>query len=165
MFIGAEMRGEYKSTFVQLRDRSGSQDPNAESCAGPNLEVNVIYTTVPGTVAALKTADELGVDLGARVFFLVPQSVPLSFPLTSPPVSVSFTEERFRSMATVCQEAAQVRVRVLLCRDKLQGLLKFLKPQSVVVVGGRKRWWLTPEEKLARVLKSNGHRVIFVDGK
>ena len=159
------MRGEYKSTFVQLRDRSGTQNPNTESSAGPNLEVNVIYTTVPGTVAALKTADELGVDLGARVFFLVPQSVPLSFPLTSPPVSVSFTEERFRSMATVCQEATEVHVRVLLCRDKLQVLLRVLKPQSVVVVGGRKRWWLTPEENLARILKSHGHRVIFVDGR
>jgi hypothetical protein len=52
-------------------------------------------------------------------------------------------------------------VRVFLCRDRLETLSMVLKPHSLVVVGGRGRWWPTAEERLARRLRRAGHEVIF----
>ena len=40
-----------------------------------------------------------------------------------------------------------------------------LKPDSVVFIGGRTRWWPTWEKKLAEFLKARGHVVLFVDAK
>jgi hypothetical protein len=36
-----------------------------------------------------------------------------------------------------------------------------LSTGSIVVLGGRKRWWPTREKKLARQLRRAGHEVVF----
>jgi len=38
-----------------------------------------------------------------------------------------------------------------------------LKPHSLIIVGGRKRWWPTSEQRLAQALKKDGHHVIFAE--
>ena len=48
-------------------------------------------------------------------------------------------------------------------RDPAETLAAVLKPDSVVVLGGRKRWWPTTEERLARKLRRIGHEVIFTE--
>jgi len=101
----------------------------------------------------------------AQTFLLVAQVVPLQFPLSSPPVSVAFTERRAYTMAKECQQDGDINVQVYLCGDKRKCLLRVLKPQSLVLIGGKKRWWPVPEQKLARVLRDCGHRVIFVNGE
>jgi hypothetical protein len=75
-------------------------DPLARSIAegtdsvAKELEVNVIFNDRQGTLTALKTAKALAHQLRARIILLVAQSVPLSFPLTRPPVSVAFTQQQ-----------------------------------------------------------------------
>jgi hypothetical protein len=37
----------------------------------------------------------------------------------------------------------------------------FVLAGSIVVIGGRERWWPTRENKLARQLRREGHEVVF----
>jgi hypothetical protein len=50
-----------------------------------------------------------------------------------------------------------------LCRDRVETLRKVLKPHSLVVIGGRRSWWPTPENRLARQLRRSGHEVVFAE--
>jgi hypothetical protein len=125
------------------------------------LSITVIFTSVAATVAALKKAGSLAESLGARITLVVPQIVPYPLPLTSPPVLLEFHEKRFREIAT--ESPVDIRVQLYLCRDGLEMLRKALKPHSLVIVGGRKRFWPTREKTLARKLGRAGHEVIFTE--
>ncbi len=151
--------------FQKPEGRCITSEPIAPSHDGRQLEINVIYTTARGTKAALRAAQNLARDMEAQTLLLVAQVVPLQFPLSSPPVSVAFTERRAYAMAKECQQDADINVQVYLCGDKRKCLLKVLKPQSLVLIGGKKRWWPVREQKLARVLRDSGHRVIFINGE
>ncbi len=121
----------------------------------------MIFTTTPGTLAALRLAGEHARDLHGRISILATQIVPYPLPLERPPVAPEFTRERYRMPAA--DQRIETRVQVYLCRDSRQALLKALKPNSLVVVGGRKRWWRTREQALVKFLCAHGHHVIFVD--
>jgi hypothetical protein len=126
---------------------------------GQSLNISVVFTSVESTLAALKEAGALAQSLGAHITLLVPQVVPYPLPLESPPVLVDFNEKRFNVIAS--QSPVKTRVCIYLCRDQLATLKGVLRPGSIVVMGGQKRWWRTREERLARKLRSGGHEVIF----
>jgi hypothetical protein len=123
------------------------------------LNISVVFTTVESTLAALKEAGALASSLGARITLLVPQVVPYPLPLETPPVLVEFDERRFRVIAS--QSPVETRVHIYLCRDKIETLTSVLNPGSIVVLGGRKRWWPTRDEVLAKALRRAGHEVFF----
>ena len=123
------------------------------------LNVSVVFTSVESTLAALKEAGSLANSLGARINLVVPQVVPYPLPLESPPVLVPFNENRFRVMAS--ESPVETSVQIYLCRDRFETLTSVLKPGSVVVIGGRKRWWPTQDEVLARSLRRAGYDVLF----
>jgi hypothetical protein len=126
------------------------------------LEIDVIFTDTDGTLAALKLAGNLACNLGPRIHLQVPQVVPLHFPLTRPPISIAFTEQRLLELAhRGAQRPLETAIHLYLCRDKKQALSQVLKPRSLVIIGGKKRWWPTEEGKLARMLRSKGHQVVF----
>jgi hypothetical protein len=125
------------------------------------IEVNVVFTTHEGTVMALRTAASLARDLDARIRFLVHQTVPFVLPLEAPPVYVSFIERRCRAMARGCAGASEVNIEVYLCRDRQRAVLQTLRPHALVVLGGKRSWWPSSEQKLARQLHLHGHHVIF----
>ena len=114
----------------------------------PEFEVNVVYTRLPGAHKTLRTASGLARGLGARVTVHVP-----------PPVSVSFAEQQL--LAVAGDQPVETNIQMYLCRDLTETIRRVLKPDSVVVIGGRKLWWPTPEKKLAAILKRDGHRVIL----
>ena len=126
-----------------------------------HLEVTVVFTSVETTVKALKRAGTLASQLSARITILVPQTVPYPLPITSPPVLIDFSERRFRVLAL--ESPVATTVQIFLCRDLLQTLVEVLKPESLVVVGAHKRWWPTPEKKMARHLQRAGHKVLLVE--
>jgi hypothetical protein len=126
------------------------------------LNISVVFTSVESTLTALRKAAALATSLRARITLLVPQVVPIPLPLENPPVLVDFNEKRFRLIAGQCP--VETRVRIYLCRDNLQALSSFLSPGSIVVLGGRKRrWWPSPDARLARKLSRAGFEVIFTE--
>ena len=145
--------------------QSKSPETFASSCPvatdEAKFEVNVVFTTREGTMAALKTAASLAHGIDARIRFLVHQTVPFALPLEAPPVYVSFIEHRCRAMAMECVGVSEVKVEVYLCRDRLRAVLQTLRPHGLVVLGGKRAWWPGFEQKLARQLRLQGHHVIF----
>jgi hypothetical protein len=127
--------------------------------ADQKLNVAVVFTTVEPTLAALKEAGALANSLGTRIKLVVPQVVPYPLPLDSPPVLVEFNENRFRVIAS--ESPVETSVQIYLCRDRFEMLKSALQPGSIVVLGGRKRWWPTKEERLARQLRRAGYEVLF----
>ena len=123
------------------------------------LNIAVVFTSVESTLAALKEAGNLANSLGARIKLVVPQVVPYPLPLESPPVLVEFNENRFRVIANQCP--VETSVHIYLCRDRFETLAEALQPGSVVVLGGRKRWWHTKDERLAGKLRAAGYEVLF----
>jgi hypothetical protein len=123
------------------------------------LNVFVIFTSVNATLQALKQAGNLAHQLNGRIMLVAPQVVPYPLPLTSPPVLLDWNERRLRVIAD--ESAVETIVRIYLCRDRWQALEQALRPHSVVVIGGRKRWWPTRESRLARRLRRAGHDVIL----
>ena len=139
----------------------GRPAPPRKDESDHSLDVAVVFTTAAATVAALRMADALARQLGASVRMLVPQVVPYPLPLQSPPILLDFSEQRFREIAL--ESGVGTMVQIYLCRDKLETLKSVLAARSVVVIGGRKRWWPTAESRLARKLRRVGQEVIFAE--
>jgi len=112
-------------------------------------------------LAALRKAGDLANRLSGRITLVVPQVVPYPLPLTSPPVLLDWNEKRFRVIAS--ESPVETTVLIYLCRDRLKTLTTELSSRSLVVVGGRKRWWPTAEKRLARKLRRAGHEVLFAE--
>jgi hypothetical protein len=125
------------------------------------LDISVVFTSVDATLAALKQAGSLANRLGAHITLVVAQIVPTHLPLDSPPVLIDWNEKRFRTIAS--DSPVQTAVQIYLCRDRWETLSSVLKPHSLVVVGGKKRWWPTAESRLAKKLRKAGHEVIFTE--
>jgi len=126
----------------------------------PRLNINVVFTSVDATLAALKEAGRLANHLSAHITLVVLQIVPYPLPLTSPTVSVDWNERRIRVIAN--KSPVETIIHLYLCRDRFETLLSVLKRGSLVVIGGRQHWWWpTPEKTLARTLRRAGHEVIF----
>jgi hypothetical protein len=123
------------------------------------LNIAVVFTSVESTLAALKEAGNLANSLGAQIKLVVPQVVPYPLPLETPPVLVEFNENRFRVIAS--KSPVETSVHIYLCRDRFETLASVLKSGSIVVLGGRKRWWPTKDERLARKLRGAGYEVLF----
>jgi hypothetical protein len=156
------MSNHIDRSSMELWERSIPPDRAAENNPSNELEINVIFTDHQGTLSALRTAGALAYQLQGHINLLVPRVVPYAFPLASPPVSIPFTERRLLDLAyRGAQGPMVISVQVYLCRDRRLCLLEALKPQSLVVVGGKARWWPTRETKLAKMLRVAGHQVIF----
>jgi hypothetical protein len=133
--------------------------------SGP-LAVNVIFTDVQSTAAALKFAQSFARELGASISLRAAVAVPFQLPLDQPQISVAFLQDAMRELvAQLKSETFDPTIHLYLCRDRVWALSQVLNPDSLVVIAGRKRWWPTAETRMARALRAEGHRVIFVDSK
>jgi hypothetical protein len=144
-----------------LAPSPGYPAPPAIEKTESRLNVAVVFTSVEATLVALRKAGALASRLRGRITLVVPQVVPYPLPLTSPPVLLDWNEKRFRAIAS--ESPVETTVQIYLCRDRLETLTTELSPRSLVVVGGRKRWWPTAEKRLARKLRRAGHEVIFTE--
>jgi hypothetical protein len=126
------------------------------------LNICVVFTSVEGTMAALRTAGNLASRLHGRITLMVPQVVPFHLPLNKPPVLHEWNERRFRVLAAGCP--VETSVKFYLCRDRDETLANALEQHSLVVIGGKKkRWWATSESRLAGRMRSLGHEVILTE--
>jgi hypothetical protein len=127
------------------------------------LEVTVVFTDMRSTLEALKTAAGFAEDLDVRVRLVVLQIVPYALPLDVPPVPIELKERQFGSL--VSNLMVDTRVDICLCRNKREGLLRALKPHSLVVLGKRKAWWSIESRRLFSLLTRNGHKVVVAKSK
>jgi predicted nucleotidyltransferase len=146
---------------IQFAGQSADRSNRGDSHDRQRLDVFVIFTNPPGTLAALEMANRLTGKLDTRVRLIMPYEVHHSLPLNQPPVQVEFLERQLGAVAT--QAVMEIAGQVLLCRDKQRALEALLGPNSLVIVGGRRRWWPTPEQQLAQALTQGGHQVIFAE--
>ncbi len=159
------MNKQYSHAVTNVRDKTVALKPDAGFALGA-LEVNVIFTDQASTAAALSFAQSLARDLGARIHLQFAVVVPFQLPLESPGVSVPFLQEELsKLLADLEKDGFEPRAHLYLCRDRVRAFQQALKPNSLVVIGGRKRWWPTPESRIARALRAKGHWVICVDSK
>jgi hypothetical protein len=140
---------------TRLPQRSAPQEVES------GLNISVVFTSVDATLTALKQAGSLANRLGAHITLVVPHIVPAHLPLDSPPVLIDWNEKRFRTIAS--DSPVETTVQIFLCRDRWETLSSVLKPHSLIVVGGKKRWWPTSESCLANKLRKAGHEVIFTE--
>jgi hypothetical protein len=142
-----------------LAPATGHPTRRAGDDADQKLNIAVVFTSVEPTLAALREAGNLASSLGARIKLVVPQMVPYPLPLETPPVLVEFNENRFRVIAS--ESPVETSVHIYLCRDRFETLASVLKPGSIVVLGGQKKWWPTNDERMARKLRRAGYEVVF----
>jgi hypothetical protein len=147
------------------RPRGQSFTPElAEGTAAEPLEVNVIFTEVKATAAALRAAEAFARELGAHIRLRAGLVVPVQLPLDQPLVSVEFLERGLRDLLNRSEaDDVERTIHLYVCRDWLDTLSDVLKVDSVVVIGLRKRWWPTSASRLARALRANHNRVIVVN--
>jgi hypothetical protein len=120
--------------------------------------VHVLLTSVPSTLAALRTAARCAADLGATIEVLVPQVVSYALPLNRPPVDTRHLARRLAMLFDGRQ--VQTAVRIFLCRDPMIGISAILPKRSLIVVGISRSWWPWPQLIAARKLRRLGHHVI-----
>ena len=156
------MRSEYISKLLSQPSPPLAADGDRATDALP-VEVNVIHTDPVGTATALEFATRMARNLGACIRVRAAVSVPLQLPMDQSLISVQFMEQLLCDVALEFGAGIDEKtVQVHLCRDRLETLLRILKPRSFVVVAGRKRWWPTPASRLAQALRDDGHDVVFV---
>ena len=153
--------------YEPVRLKHGSQQaPPDVSGNGRKLDLQVIFTDLPKTAAALAKARSMARGLGIRITLLVARVVPYPLPLAEPDVPVEFTEHLLESLACERDDAEDMDVEIYLCRDRNETIRRALPPDSLVIVGAPKRpWpsgWFTWERSLARMLRRDGRRVLVV---
>jgi hypothetical protein len=159
------MNKQYSHAVKNIPGKTVTLKPRMGFALGP-LEVNVIFTDQASTAAALTFAQSLARDLGARIYLQFTVAVPFQLPLERPAVPVSFLQEQISAvLGDLKKNDFDARAHLYLCRDRVEALQHALKPNSLVVISTRKRWWPTPENRIARALRAEGHRVICVDSK
>jgi hypothetical protein len=144
-------------TRDRLRIDPGSLE--ADGYAG-ELDVVVPYTEWSVTDALLKRAVALTAGLNARLTLVAVHTVPYPATFECPAAVHAYLVEQLVDLASRCP--VPVNPQVVLARGRTEGFAYVLKPESIVLLGARKHWWRTREEKLARSLARDGHKVVLL---
>jgi hypothetical protein len=128
--------------------------------AGAEIEIVVPYTERTLTAAVLQRATVLTAGLTAAIRLVAVHAIPYPQPFHCPAALHAHLVEQLVDLASRCPLA--VEPQVVLARYRDDGFRHVLKPASIVLVGSRKRFWPTREEKLARALAADGHQVALL---
>ena len=142
--------------------KSGSFDPHD---GGPGLQgsVCVLFTSTDQTLKALEKACELAKSFSGRVSVVATPIVPFPLPLDEPPIPSKFIIGRFAEQAGQFQ--ANISILTYLCRDRLEALKRILPHNSIIIIGVRRKWWPTYDERLAQTLRRAGYAVLLLEAE
>ncbi|MGA2267028.1 MAG: hypothetical protein ABSH44_01040 [Bryobacteraceae bacterium] len=124
------------------------------------LDIVVPYTEWSITEALLKRAVALTAGLNARLTLVAVHTVPYAAPFGCPAAVHAHLVEQLVDLASRCP--LPVNAQVVLGRGRAEGFSYVLKPESIVLLGARKHWRRTEEERLARALARDGHKVVLL---
>ena|SRR4051794_27000162 len=143
-----------------MRSRGAVQvDPGRlglEAFSGP-LEVVIPYTDAALAREVLRRAVVLTEGLQARAILLAVHAVPFPADFRCLGSAHGFLVEQLASLCDEC--TLPVTPNVVLARSREDGLRFALNPESTILVGTRRSILPTAEERLARMLAADGHKV------
>ena len=123
--------------------------------------VYVLYTSTEETFMALRVASGFSTALNVPLILVhyrtVPYPLAVDYPTGISPIEAQAFQQQLRA------EHLDVDCRVCLCRDDRRAIATALNTPSLVVVGGRRRWWRTKAQNWQRALEAAGHYVVFVE--
>ena len=124
------------------------------------LELVVPYTDPSLTRALLRKAAALTAGLQARISLVAVHSVPFPADFRC----LSSTHAFLVDQLTDWPPSARLPVnpQVVLARSRQEGFRYALHPESTVLVGSHRHFWRTSEERLARMLVADGHKVALL---
>jgi hypothetical protein len=149
---------------IHFREPAGIRVTDAEPVrinSEPELSVFVVFTSIDWQLKALEKAQDVARSLGSGIAVIALQVVPFPLPLDRPPVPIAFAARRLEEKSS--EISGRAKITVYLCRDPLEALQRILNPKCPVVMGIRKKWWPTRDERLARKLRRAGYEIILVD--
>jgi hypothetical protein len=117
----------------------------------------VPYTNHDLTAEVLERAATYAGGLNARVKLIAVYVSPYPADLVCPKSTEEHLIARMSRMAA--QSSLPVSVQLVVARDREEGFRHVLPAASTVLMGTRKHWWRTGEERLARGLTRDGHHV------
>jgi hypothetical protein len=125
-----------------------------------SAEIVVLHTGPELTPCALRAAANLAKGLDFHVVLLAVHIVP--YPLQLGPLSIM--EKHLEGELNQAAEASDLPVtaRIAFSRDLTEAFRQCVRPESLVVICTRKRWWRTRAERWARELARNGFRTALV---
>jgi hypothetical protein len=144
--------------FVGIKTEKNNRNSNIPNCS---RAVFVLFTSANRTMKALESARSLANTLCLSIVVLATPVVPYPLQLEEPQVPFNFKIRNFAETAK--QYPENISVVACHCRDRMQALKQILPPDSHVLVGIRKRWWPTSDERLARDLGRAGYLVTVVE--
>jgi hypothetical protein len=124
------------------------------------IELVVPYTDLPITRALLQRAQALTAGLQARIKLVAVHSVPYPADFRCPTSAHAFLVDQLMELAAEC--SLPVNPQVILARSREEGFRYALSPESTVLLGTHRHFWRTEEERLARMLVSDGHKVALL---
>ena len=136
-------------------------DPGTfETGSSGEVEFVVAYTRPDVTRAVVERAAALTRGLNARLSLVAVHPVPCSSPAACPSATHAFLVDRLLELCAGSPLPASAQV--ILAHTRAEGFRHALKPDSMVLIGARKRLWPTRDEHLARDLRAAGHNVTLV---
>ncbi len=124
------------------------------------LELVVPYTDPSLTRALLRKAAVLTAGLQARISLVAVHAVPFPADLHCPASVQAFLVDQLTELAAECP--LPVNPQVVLARSHQEGFRYALRAESTVLVGTHSHFWRTSEERLARMLVADGHKVALL---
>lgn len=126
--------------------------------------VNLVYTQPEATAAALRAAESLAQDLEStihvRALVPVPCQLEIDCGFYSAQALIGLLEKLLQRVGS---NRCEYVLHVYVCRSRIETLLRVLRPSSLLVIGGRRRFWPTAEGRIAKAMRAAGHSVAFVD--
>mgnify|MGYP003701237927 CR=1 FL=1 len=125
-----------------------------------DLELVVPYTDPDLARALLRKAAALTAGLQARISLVAIHAVPFPADFRWAASTHAFLVDQLTKLAAECP--LPVNPQVVLARSREEGFRYALRPESTVLVGTHRHFWRTREERLARTLVSDGHKVALL---
>jgi hypothetical protein len=145
-----QSRGELRINPGQLGTDAFSGD----------LELVVLYTDSALARAVLRKAVALTAGLQARITLVAVHAVPFPADFHCAASTHTFLVKQLTDLAADCP--LPVNPQVVLARSREEGFRYALRPNSTVLVGSHRHLWRTSEERLARTLVADGHKVALL---
>jgi hypothetical protein len=129
--------------------------------ATDSAEIVVLHTGSKLTPAAIEAAANLTKGLNFRLVVIAVHILPYPLQLTA---VAAMKEHLEAELARVTERSAMpVAARIVFARDLAEAFRQSVHPESLVLIGERRRWWPTRASKWARELAKCGFRTALID--